>query len=149
MRVEWAGAILGSPAGMLAHHAVTESHVAPLQREGFVFEIVEVPQDLRVELAWPGPGTAITMVSAPRDGADPGGAYFTEWAGEGAQCVRIPAEALETGKWQVMIHTQNAVAADFVFTVATLGGKGAILNGPHTPAESATTQERDALPCDG
>lgn len=148
VRAEWTGTITASPFGLLAHNAQTEGQVGALQKEGFVFDIVEIPDDLRVELAWPGPGTAVVMVSTPRDEADKGGEYFTEASDAADQCLRVPPADLVPGRWQVMIHTSEAVMADYTFTVVTVGGKGTLLDEPHSPAEAGSPEAREALACD-
>ncbi|HEV8358839.1 MAG TPA: hypothetical protein VGR28_00135 [Candidatus Thermoplasmatota archaeon] len=143
----WNGRVLLSPLGMLAHNRDTEPLVAPIQAEGFVFEITEVPQSMMVELHWPGPGTALIMVSTPHVEGK-GFEYFTEMSSEAHQCLMIPPAELEPGLWQVMVHTDGSALAAFDFDVTTVGGVAAILQGePHSSAEAAETQERDELPC--
>lgn len=145
--LSWDGHITASPFGALAHSRDTEAAAFPVQTEGFVLDVTEVPQSMEVGLDWPGPGTAMVMVSTPHvDGK--GVEYFTGMAEAGAQCLAIPAEGLMTGAWSVMIHTDGAVNADYTFTVTTVGGAAAILAGePHSSAEAAETTEGEALPC--
>lgn len=145
----WTGRITASQLGMLAHDRQTEPLVADVQREGFVFEVTEPPLDFRVDLAWPGgDGMMLIMVSTPHVGGK-GQEYFTEMSSEAAQCLRIPAADIVPGKWQVMAHSSGVVATDFTFSVTTVGGAAAILEGePHSSAEAAETTEAEALPCD-
>lgn len=145
----WNGRITASELGMLAHSRDTETLVADVQREGFVFDITEPPTEFRVDLAWPGgEGMMLVMVSTPHvDGK--GQEYFTKMSAEAAQCLRIPPAEIVPGAWQIMAHSDGVKAADFTFTVTTVGGTAAILEGePHSSAEAAETTEAEALPCD-
>jgi hypothetical protein len=149
----WDGLVTASQLGMLAHNRDTELLVADVQREGFVFEVTEVPQDFRTELTWtangPTPAEMLVMVSSPKDANNEGVEYFTELAAEGPLCLRIPADGIVPGLWQVMAHTRMATQVEFTFTITTLGGMASILEGePHSSAEAATTTDGEALPCE-
>lgn len=143
----WDGHITASPLGMLAHSRDTEATAAPVQSEGFVLDVAEPPQVLEVRLAWPGPGSALVMVSTPHvDGK--GEEYFTAMSEDAEQCLAIPPEGIIAGAWSVMIHTEGAVDADYTFSVTTVGGAASIREGePHSSAEPAETTEAEALPC--
>jgi hypothetical protein len=146
--VSWDGHILSSPTGALAHNRDTESLAMPLQKEGFVFEVLAPPQTMQVALHWPGPGTAVIMVSSPHQGGK-GLEFFTEPTAEQESCLQVPPADIQPGGWQVMIHTQDSVNADFTFEVTTVGGLARIVEGqPHSSAEAAETEARDALPCE-
>lgn len=144
----WTGRITASQLGMLAHSRDTEPLVADVQREGFVFEVTEPPALFEVGLEWSGEGQMLIMVSTPHvDGK--GQEYFTEMSSEPQQCLRIPAADIVPGKWQVMAHSSGVVNADFTFSVTTIGGAAAILEGePHSSAEAAETTEAEELPCE-
>lgn len=144
----WEGRITASQLGMLAHSRDTEMAVRDVQREGFVFEITEPPQDFWVDLAWQGEGSMLVMVSSPSvDGK--GVEYFSDFVAESPVCIRIPAGEIIPGKWQVMAHSRDARDVDFTFTAATVGGAASILEGePHSSAEATETTEGEALACD-
>lgn len=146
----WDGMVLLSPLGALAHTRETEPHVAPIQSEGFVLEITEVPGELVAELTWdPQPqARALIMVSSPRDEEDRGLEYFTEMNAEGRACLVVPPEDLVPGKWQVMAHTANAVDMPITFTLTLVGGAASILDEPHSSAEAGQTTEGETLPCE-
>lgn len=144
----WDGRITASQLGMLAHNRDTEMQARDIQREGFVFEVTDVPQVMEVELAWQGEGNLLSMVSSPSvDGK--GVEYFSDFATESPICIRIPTEGIMTGKWQVMAHSQETRDLDFTFTVKTIGGAGSILQGePHSSAEATETTEGKSEPCE-
>jgi len=139
---EWRGRIV---AGALfegpAHFRETEPHVAPLWRSGFVLEVTEQPQDFQVSIDWTGTGSLQIMVHTPHEHADPDEKgwpeYVTAFSGDKHQCLRLPADALHTGRYYIMMHTQYGANVEALFKAHLLGGAAQVLDGPHGHATNA------------
>lgn len=147
--LEWSGRILASQLGMLVHMEPSEQLLAPVQAEGFGMEILAVPQEFKVELAWDGPGSPelSIMVDVPlKEGA---GSFATPMSGEKSLCMLVPVADLVAGKLAVMTHSRSAMDVEYTFTVTLSGGDGKILDGGHTAAEPGEAEHEPGLACDG
>lgn len=159
------GWAVGGAFEATAHFMPSEEVTEPLWKAGFVLDVTEAPQDLRITLDWTAaPGTSmLLMAHAPHDDHRPEekgwSEYTTEFEDQGPLCIRIPPEDLLPGYWYVMTHSRTSADLRFTITATTLGGKAAILDGPHghdsnadefvNIVETETGPKRAWLPCDG
>ncbi|HEV8360649.1 MAG TPA: hypothetical protein VGR28_09360 [Candidatus Thermoplasmatota archaeon] len=147
--VDWKGHIVTSEGEMLAHGSTFEPLVAPLYKEGFLFDITEVPQLLRVDLDWSGSAQLMIMLHAPH-GKDGYREYITDMSADKPLCLMVGPEELSTGKWQIMTHSDGAMNTEFTLTVTTWGGHGEIVpDAPHGHAldEQFNIEQGEGLTC--
>ena len=148
---ELTGHATASPLARLAHiDPRTEALVAPVQREGFILDIQEVPQMLQIEIEWDGTarGSMAPMVNVPTSQDGQVVDYFGELSDSGLACMRLPVEELKADRISIMAHSQMAVNIDFVLRVTTVGGAATLLDAPHMEVERSDPVQGEALPCE-
>lgn len=150
---EFLGRMTASPLGPLAHqNADLELMIADVQREGFLLEIVTVPQILQLDLEWTSPSPAasmILMVNIPTSTDGKVVDVFSERSDTGALCMRLNPADLAAGPVSVMAHSSNAVALDYVVRITNIDGEVLLhADRGHMEVERADAEERDALPCE-
>lgn len=167
----WRGHLrIGAGADIPAHLDQTEPVLHQFMNKSFHLEIVEVPQTLRVNVAWTAAAAQLMlMVSEPYEEGQgardppqvrtlpahpfvPGEDYYTD---RGPLCMDIPTEELRVGRWAIMVHSAFAVEAALEFTTTAVGGavrivdEPASLSDPASLADAAAHKENpgDAIPC--
>lgn len=119
--LEWSGHVMTSEGEMFTHIRPTEDALWGVEQEGILAEVPEGVTDLEVALHWDGPGEFMIMLHSHK--GDGGYVeHITELDDVNPKCLRVPAEDVTAGHWQVMVHSQGAQMTDYTLYTVTVGG---------------------------
>ena len=149
---EWSGFIVASELEDGTHIRPMEDAMWPLMQEGILFSIDEVPQAMEVNLRWEGPGEIMIMLHSHKaHGTNAYVEHVSEMDDVNPKCIRVPAEDLTDGVWQVMIHSSGASQTTFTLGVALYGGAGHVVeddrHGHWLQDGGFEVEDHEVLPC--
>lgn len=140
--LEWSGHVMTSTGEVLTHFRPTEDVLRPVEQEGILVDVPEGITALEVALHWEGPGEFMIMLHSHKG---EGGyvEHITELDDVDPKCLRVPAEDVTAGHWQVMVHSQGAQQTDFTLEVLTVGGAATMLDERHGHATNEAVTGND------
>lgn len=149
---DWTGHVVASDLEGPTHQRPTEDALWPVFQEGILFSVDRLPQAMEVSLDWAGQGEFMIMLHSHKEhGTNVYTEHVTDLDGTNPKCLRVPAEDLAEGAWQVMVHSDGAMQTDFTLHVGLVGGAGHIIEDDrhgHWPQDGAfQVDEHDVLPC--
>jgi hypothetical protein len=153
--LDWTGHILTGQFRGFAHGRITEDAMWPVQQEGFLLDLHEVPKAMEVSLDWEGEGEFLIMLHSHKaEGTNTYVEHITDMSAEKPKCLRVPTEDLTEGHWQVMVHTgQDTTNVDYTLTVTTWGVETSVVEDErhgHWPQDGGfEVDEHEILPCEG
>lgn len=116
----------------------------------FHYEVAEAPQDLEVQLDWTAAAAQMQfMIVVPGNETAGETTLETEFAATGPLCLKVPADLVRAGSYGIMAHSQFAVDARLTFTVASLGGAGALVDQTHSAPATMMMDYADDLTSGG
>lgn len=148
----WRGHIIDSLLDTPSHIQPSEGILFPMQQEGFLFDIKEIPTVLQVALEWKGAGKLMIMLHSHKDhGSNVYDEHITPLDGENPKCLEVPTEDLSLGEWQIMVHSEGARQLDYTLAVRMAGGEGAVvadkMHGHNLQDGAFEVSEKKILPC--
>ncbi len=136
--LEWNGYVAHGMVDVFMHVQPTEPLLYAVQPAGFSMEIPDQPEAIEVQVAWDGDaGFYLHPHYVVEEEPAMGGTttyygYFSDLFETSPGCIRIPADDMAAGTWQMMIHpTSNTVDTDFTITVGIVGAQGKVLPEMH------------------
>lgn len=147
--VDWSGVVFDSETEVLSHQQPSEQAIWPIQQEGFLLHVAEVPQAMEVSLDWEGAGEMMIMLHSHKaDGTNTYVEHITDMDDANPKCLRVPAADLAEGHWQIMVHSRGMTQVPFNLHVATWGGEAALDDSEyhgHWPQDGAFEVDEHAI----